>query len=68
MFICIRRPIYRKFERFKLNTECLIKQKGRKFKLKTNDVSESGISVRSNHPIYLDPNLLVTVVIGRKQY
>ncbi|SYW02558.1 Glycosyltransferase (modular protein) [Oenococcus oeni] len=68
IFICIRRPIYRKFERFKLNTDCLIKQRGRKFKLKTNDVSESGISVISNHPIYLNPNLPVTVVIRRNRY
>lgn len=65
---CFKRPFYRTNERFLLKEAVIIEQNDKQYSLKTENLSEDGLSFVSKEPIYLDTTKKILIEIQTEKY
>ncbi|MCA9765903.1 MAG: glycosyltransferase [Carnobacterium sp.] len=65
---CLKRPFYRTNERIFLEEELIVEQEGKQYSLKTENLSEDGLSFTSTYPIYLDTSKKITLKMATDKY
>ncbi|MGL5259916.1 MAG: glycosyltransferase [Lachnospiraceae bacterium] len=68
VFFILGRNILRKTERASVMADCTIITKNEIYQCKTNDLSETGISLIMDKPIFIDPDELITLKIKSDRY
>ncbi|WP_414838606.1 glycosyltransferase family 2 protein [Carnobacterium sp. TMP28] len=65
---CFKRPFYRTNERFLLEEEITVQQNGKSYALKTENLSEDGLSFKSTYPIYFDTSKELLLEVRTAKY
>lgn len=68
LFFMLGRPVLRNSERLSVETDCIVSKGDLNIKCKTMDVSEGGVAVLIDKPMYIDPNKSHKIYVSNERY